>query len=155
RRGRRRASEGRGVRAQVVRALPVGGRLRHQRPGVAHGASAVPGRTLAPHPSLQPHRADLRRDSSADQGDRPAPRRSIVSVTRLGGPGSRQPRLAGAHHAPQTPPPPAGPPPTAAPSPRRRGGDQPDRHGRRVISPRSLRPKPFYTTPGTPPPDEA
>src|SRR4030095_5508079 len=74
---------------------------------------------------------------------RRARRRRILSATRLGGPGPRQPRLAGAHHDPQSAPPPAGSPPPTAPSTRRRGGDQPDRHGRRVISPRSLRPEPF------------
>ena len=39
----------------------------HRRSGLAHGAPAVPCRALAPHPPLQPHRADLRGDPPQDQ----------------------------------------------------------------------------------------
>jgi transposase-like protein len=41
--GRRRPAPGRRVRRQVAGPLPRSGRLRHRRPGLAHGAPAVPG----------------------------------------------------------------------------------------------------------------
>jgi transposase-like protein len=41
--GRRRPAPGRRIRRQVAGPLPRSGRLRHRRPGLAHGAPAVPG----------------------------------------------------------------------------------------------------------------
>jgi hypothetical protein len=96
-------------------------------------------RALAPHPSLQPHRADLRGDSPTHQGHRSAPRRDQLPGPGLGGPGSRQPRLARPDHKPQGTTAAAGPaPPTPAPT--SRGGDRPGCHRRRVTSPRACAP---------------
>jgi putative transposase len=54
-------------------------------------ASCGSPRALGQDPPHQPDRADLRGDPPADQGDRPAARRAVVSVAGVGGagPGSR------------------------------------------------------------------
>jgi transposase-like protein len=85
RRRRCRPPPGGRVRDEVEQPLPLRGRLRHRRPGLAHRPPAVPGRALAPHPPLQPHRTDLRRDPPAHQGHWPAPRRAFVPVAGVGG----------------------------------------------------------------------
>jgi Transposase, Mutator family len=66
--------------------------LRAGHPARADHAPALPTRALDQDPPLQPDRADLRRDQAADQGDRPAARRTKLPIAGVGGAG---PRLAG------------------------------------------------------------
>ena len=100
-----------------------------------------------PHPALQLHRAHLRRDPPAGEGDRPPPWRALLPVARVGRARPGQPRLARCQpEHPLHPPARRTPTRTVRPHPRsrRRATDRRNRHTRRIgSSMRNLRPEAF------------
>src|SRR5258708_12567436 len=79
----------------VLRHLPLGDEMPDHRPRRTDRLPAVPRRAPPPHPALQLHRENVRRDPPPGQVHRPAPRRP-----------------------PPPPPPPAPPAPPPPPPPR-------------------------------------
>jgi len=92
------------------------GRLSRRRLRPPHHLPAFPGRAPRPHPPLQLHRADLRRDPPAGQGHRPAPRRAVLPQPGVGGARPGQSRLAGCQPDDPVHPPARRAPPGAVPS---------------------------------------
>lgn len=92
---------GQGVQRHVVHALPDRGRDPQRRLRAPGHLPALPQGALASDPPLQLHRADFRRDPPEGQGDRPAPRRRLLPVARVGRVGPGQCRLAKCRDDPQ------------------------------------------------------
>jgi len=101
---------GQGVQRQVGEALPRGGGVPAGRLRVPHHPRAVPEGALEEDPPLQLHRADLRGDPPAGEGDRSAPRGAELPVAGVGGARPGQPGMAGRGHEPARRSPAAGSP---------------------------------------------
>ncbi len=87
----------RGLRHPLRQGVPRRGRLPRRRLRLAHCAPALPASALEADPSLELHRAHLRRDPPASQGHRTLARRGQLPVVGVGRARSRQSRLARRH----------------------------------------------------------
>jgi Transposase, Mutator family len=101
------------VRGQIPGPVPGRGQDPAHRPRGPDRLPALP-RAPPPHPPLELHRADLRRNSTQGQGHRPAPRRDQLPVSGLGRAGPGLSRLARVHDDQRRPAPAAGPAPVSA-----------------------------------------